>query len=343
MESYMKEKDPNNQIIYILPSFAATLPWAIELSRSNQVIFIPESGRIKTNFKLINYCKKYNIDILHSHFHGLSSVFLIGWLTKTKVIAHFHNTIDQISLGKKILYKILGIKVCRFLGCAKSVYDTLIAAGFKKSKTSFITNCIDFQRLDKKGATLLAINTNNNNLLILGTDFFRKGVDIALKAIEPISDQHKICLMIVSHYPEITQQKVKECLSYQPSWVTVLPTTEYIGDYYRQAQVFLSPSRNEGLSYAIPEAIYCGCLPIKSDIPSLTYNLEDERSLSICSTPDNLRERIISFLNLSDSEKQKKVLELKTQVVKKYSVERWGKEMGDKYLSLQDSYLQNHA
>ena len=137
----------------------------------------------------------------------------------------------------------------------------------------YITNCIDFQRLDQKGDMPLTINTDNNNLLILGTDFFRKGVDIALKAIEPIADKHNICLQIVSHYPEITEQKVKESLGYQPSWVAVLLTTELVGDNYRQSQLFLSPSRNEGLSYAIPEAIYCGCLPIKSDIPSLTYNL----------------------------------------------------------------------
>jgi len=333
MESYMKEKDPNNQIIYILPSFAATLPWAIELSRSNLVIFIPESGRIKTNFKLISYCKEYNIDILHSHFHGLSSVFLIGWLTKTKVIAHFHNTIDQIGLGKKLLYKILGIKVSHFLGCAKSVYDTLITAGFNKSKTSYITNCIDFQRLDQIGVTPITTNTDKNNLLILGTDFYRKGVDTALKAIEPIADKHNICLQIVSHYPEITKQEVKKCLGHQPSWVTVLPTTEYIGDYYKQSELFLSPSRNEGLSYAVPEAIYCGCLPIKSDIPSLTYQLNEENILSIYSTPENLCERIISLLNMSNTEKQKIVSDLKSQVVKKYSIERWGKEMGEVYLN----------
>lgn len=334
MESYMKEKDPNNQIIYILPSFAATLPWAIELSHSNLVIFIPESGRIKTNFKLISYCKKYNIDILHSHFHGLSSVFLIGWLTKTKVIAHFHNTIDQIGLGKKLLYKIFGIKVSRFLGCAKSVYDTLITAGFNKSKTSYITNCIDFQRLDKKGVTPIEKNTNKNNLMILGTDFYRKGVDIALKAIEPIADKHNICLQIVSHYPEITKQEVKKCLGHQPSWVTVLPTTEYIGDYYRQSELFLSPSRNEGLSYAIPEAIYCNCIPIKTAIPSLTYNLEGEQLLSINSTPEQLRERIIQILQMSNTDKYYLINKLRTQVLDNYSIVKWGKKMSHIYLNV---------
>lgn len=336
MESYLKSKEPNSSIIYILPQIAASLPWVTELSRTNIVLFIPDCGRISTNIKLIKICKKHHIDILHSHFHGLSSIFLIGWLTKTKVIAHFHNTIDQISLGKKFLYKILGIKVYCFLGCAKSVYDTLIAAGFNKSKTSFITNCIDFQRLDQKGVTPITTNTDKNYLLILGTDFYRKGVDTALKAIEPIAEKSNICLQIVSHYPEITEQKVKECLGYKASWVTVLPTTEFIGDYYRQAQLFLSPSRNEGLSYAIPEAIYCGCLPIKTDIPSLTYNLDEEHLLSISMTPEALRKKVISFLQMPDTEKNNILTKLQKQVVDKYSIDRWGREMTQIYLGVTD-------
>ena len=121
MESYTKENDPDSQVIYILPQFAASLQWAKDLSRTNVVIFMPKYGRLKTNLKLIGYCKHYHIDILHSHFHGLSSIFLIGYFTKTKVISHFHNTIDQISFGKKILYRILGLKVSYFV----SIYNVL--------------------------------------------------------------------------------------------------------------------------------------------------------------------------------------------------------------------------
>lgn len=333
MEHFVKEKNPQSQVIYIFPEYTKDLLWAQKLSQTNTVLYLPEKGRLKTNLNLINICKQYNVDIFHSHFYGLTSIFLISYFTKTKVIAHFHNTIDDISFKKRLLYKCLGLSVCKFIGCAKSVYDTLIKSGFNKSKTSYITNCIDFSRLD--GSRFGEHKPcAQSNLLILGTDFYRKGVDTALKAIDPIAKEFNICLQIVSHHPKITKDEViKEC-GILPDWASVIPTTEFIGDYYRNAKLFLSPSRNEGLSYAIPEAIYCNCLPIKSNLPSLTYNLYSEETISTDGTVEDLRNKIIRFLEMSENDKFQFLSILKQQVTNMYSVEKWGEEMYYLYKNL---------
>ena len=333
MESYTKENDPDSQVIYILPQFAASLQWAKDLSRTNVVIFMPKYGRLKTNLKLIGYCKHYHIDILHSHFHGLSSIFLIGYFTKTKVISHFHNTIDQISFGKKILYRILGLKVSYFVGCSKAVYDTLRNIGLSLQRTTYITNCIDFSRLDNYSTSTEPFDKNKTNLLILGSDFYRKGVDATLKAIEPIQEVNNICLNIITHNTQQTQNLIKKVLGYQAEWVKIVQPTEYIGDYYRNSAIFLSPSLAEGFCYAVHEALYCKCMVIKTDIPAMTYGLCHEDFITIPSQKE-LKEKIESTLKMDYNYRDELILSLRNQVIKKYDVKKWGEEMYYLYKNL---------
>ena len=42
-----------------------------------------------------------------------------------------------------------------------------------------------------------------------------------------------------------------------PDWILLLPPREDVSSYYRMADVFLSPSRQEGFCYALVEAAYC--------------------------------------------------------------------------------------
>lgn len=42
-----------------------------------------------------------------------------------------------------------------------------------------------------------------------------------------------------------------------PDWILLLPPREDVASYYHMADVFLSPSRQEGFCYALVEAAYC--------------------------------------------------------------------------------------
>jgi len=327
-ERHIKELSKDSEVIYIFPQDAANKAWINDLE-DNRVLFLPQ-GNLKSNFQLTKWCKQYRIDIMHVHFYGVVSTFLVGMLCKTKVINHFHNTLIPDSPMKSMLRRWLSRWSDKLVGCSKAVYDTLISGGYSLKKCSYITNCIDFSRLDQIGNTS-PFDTTRTNLLILGTDFYRKGVDTTLKAVEPIATKYDICLHIVTNNETDTRNKVIEVMGEIPAWVEITPATETIGDYYRASKIFLSPSLNEGLCYAIPEALYCNCMVLKTDLPSMCYGLDNEAFITL-EDGEDLGKRIESVLMMDDDERSQLITHLREQVIAKFSLDKWGSDVAKMYV-----------
>lgn len=334
MERFAKKESNKNEVIYVFPHSAKDKEWVTKLQIDHRVFFIP-NGKVKGGLFLLRLCYKVKIDILHLHFYGLSTGLLAGCFSKASVVHHFHNTWDGQNRFKTLLLRCFSFPTKKLVGCSKAVYDTLVKAGFSKNKTTYITNCIDFSRLDSIKVET-PYHNNKNNILILGSDFYRKGVDNALKALEGIQDKYPIQLNIISHHVDDTKGLVKIALGIDtmPDWVSVLEPVENIGDLYRASTIFLSPSLAEGLCYAVPEALYCGCMVLKNDIPSLTYDLEGESMITLDSLTE-LRSRIETFFE-HKTKYIDKIGSLRVQVKEKYDIDKWGKAVFSLYKEILD-------
>ncbi len=334
MEEYARSMDNNNKIICVFPISARGKDWVGELQENHKVFFL-EGGILKSNIQLLRWCNQYHVDIIHVHFYGLITGCFVGWFSRTMVVHHFHNTWSQPNLVKNAILRIVSSSARSLVGCSKAVFDTLIDAGFSHKKTTFITNCIDFSRLD-------LVKENNpyhnskNNILILGTDFYRKGVNFALNAIEPIADELDIQLNVISHCVDETMELIIEEMGYMPKWVNVIHPVENIGDYYRASALFLSPSLAEGLCYAVPEALYCHCMTLKTNIPSLTYGLVNEDQITLTGI-EELRNRIIGVMKSDNDVISERINSLRSQVIDYYNVAKWGREVYTLYKDLFDS------
>lgn len=330
LEKVALEQDESNEMIYVFPSSAREKKWILDLKNNNKVYFISD-GRIKGNIELLKICKENHVDIIHTHFYGLLTGCLVGWFTKIKVVHHFHNTWDKQGIFKHYFSLFLSTSVEKLVGCSKAVFDTLMDAGFPSKKASYITNRIDFNRLDMSNNPN-PFSNEKNNILILGTDFYRKGVDCALNAIKPIAEKYNLCLQIVTHSLQETKDLVVKEMGKLPHWVNICNPTETIGDYYRASKIFLSPSVAEGLCYAIPEAIYCNCMVLKTDIPAMTYGLQHEYVITLTNR-EELGNKIKDFME-NENRYTKEISLLKKQVVKEYGIEKWGREVFDLYKTI---------
>lgn len=330
LEKIALQKNENNRIIYALPERASQKNWVKDLERTNIVCYFP-SGIFKQNIALLRICRRYKVDVLHSHFMGAFSMFLLPLFSRVKVIQHFHNTLEY-SKKAAFLLRLLSLKFDKFVGCSKAVYDSLLYYNYSKKKCTFITNCIDFKRLDQI-VLEHPLDIGYRNLLILGTDFYRKGVDAALKAVELLDNKEDLRLNIISHNEDQTLSLVIKTLGFIPNWVKILSPSSNIGDYYRNVEIFLSPSINEGLCYANMEAIYCGAMVIKTAIPSQVYNLEDEDYITI-PTQNELHEKIVSILEMTSEEKKRIIESLRKQIIDPYKIENWGISTYELYESL---------
>jgi glycosyltransferase involved in cell wall biosynthesis len=109
--------------------------------------------------------------------------------------------------------------------------------------------------------------------LIFGFDFYRKGVDLAVKALKRLREQgHSYSLLVsLSTNFEQVEKNIVDILGEMPEWIKVIPARNDVATLYNFVDVFLSPSREEGLPYSVVEAGYSSCSVVMSDISAQVH------------------------------------------------------------------------
>jgi len=158
-----------------------------------------------------------------------------------------------------------------------------VAASYKLCKHTYIPNCLSLERNVDRPKTreecraALNIAPTQRVCLLLGWDLHRKGVDIALRAIERCRQSDpNILLCIVGFGISPTQKAIEYICTHtninpHSPWIRYWPDTEDIFSYHKSADVFLSASRSEGFPYAVLEALSTNTPVCFSDIPETKW------------------------------------------------------------------------
>lgn len=301
-----------------------SVSWIHTINKDNRHVFYLKKSFFN-DIKLIKQIiRKYNIDVIHMHFwgirmHTIISLAMLG--TNAVLVRHFHNHSDYNVHILKRLYGNVFYRNATLIGCSESVANS-IKRDFPKLDVRCVNNAISFERFAKYEV----INKKNNNrisVMIFGADFERKGVDIAYKAARRLIEKgYKINLCIVCSINEqICKDKLKELIgtAVLPEWIQFLPPRQDIATYYRAVDVFISPSREEGLTYAIPEAAYCGCKVIASRIGGQLYHARIPGIMFI--EPDDdlaLSNAILQICGEKNDDGK-----IKEFIVKEYGLKKW--------------------
>lgn len=326
----LKEKY-KSKIVFSFPRDAEKCPWIKGLKENVDYIFFSDMNSIKDGIRLGIILRKYNISIVHSHFVW-SKFFAyanIGLLMKKniKVFVHVHNHCwDESKILTKV-YRHLILLNKRFIACGPTVADSVINNGYNKNLVSFVTNAIDFERLEKYEK----IKKHGIVCMIFGFDPQRKGVDLAIKAIDELRTEKclDITLIIpISKDEDKAKRTIIEMVGHIPKWCIIVPPREDIATYYRSSNVFLSPSREEGLCYSVIEAYYCNTPVIATDIPGL----QEIKLNNIQWIPNEsvirLKEKLFEVFN---SNKLRWSMQ-EEEARKKYGLDRWVEEILDNYM-----------
>ena len=111
------------------------------------------------------------------------------------------------------------------------------------------------------------------------------------------------------------------------SYIKPIPARNDIATYYKKIDVFLSPSREEGWTWAIDEAAYCGCQVIASKIPG-----QDENTVPgfvWCGNPNKgditqeMADKILYLAKLPKQEKEKNTKVARDYMMKEFSMDKW--------------------
>lgn len=147
-----------------------------------------------------------------------------------------------------------------------------------------------------------------NQLLFVGRLVEKKGLDVLIRALPSVLEQHAGAhLTVVGHGPlrdDMRDLAARLGVASRVDFVGPIPQRD-LPDVYRKASLFVAPFREtrsgdrEGLGLVLVEALACGCPVVASDIPSTRDVLSDVPGVRTVQPDDvaSLAQVIIEALN----------------------------------------------
>ncbi len=276
-------------MVVVFPEAARHTSWCNRLVEKNwRIHFLPRDvSRARCAWILAKLISRERAALIHTHFVQYD---LVAWLAarlagrggkRVRVVWHIHSELNVPltpirRITNFIKYRLMG-RSAWMIPVGYSVAKGALAAGCPESRIRTVENGVDLAHATaatKERLQVLAdlgIEESDRLILMFGWDAVRKGVDIAFDAVAKLVEQKRQVVLGIVGGQGLQKYVYERAGSQLPSWLRVLTPVENVGDLYREAAVFLSASRSEGLPYSVCEAM-AACLPIiLSDIPSLLW------------------------------------------------------------------------
>ena len=335
--------------VYVLPSRASDRVWAQEMAQTHDVRFLKKGGFFSYLRQVRGLLKETNADVLHEHFIHFSEKLAAWFASKTcghrvKTVLHLHN---HIELPKSPLLRLPHMlyfrSVSRFVCCSESVAAHIIEDGVTKERVRVAQNAIAFERLDCFDSSVRAslhLPQQAKLALMFGYNYSVKGVDLAVNAVRLLREREGLPVTLaVALSSNLEQVRLRICaelgVSDVPDWILLLPPREDVSSYYRMADVFLSPSRQEGFCYALVEAAYCRT-------PVLASAIDAQKDLALPKSaffpPEDveaLASALLRVLSEEHTASRAQALEQAGERVRQtYALSRWAERVLAAYLEI---------
>jgi len=324
---------------YVFPPRASDRLWVQEMAQEKPNVHILQPGGFFSYMRQVRrLLKDTNSGILHVHFihyrEKIASLFAARTCGhRVRLVVHLHNHLDLPKNFLRALPQRLYLAQAeQFVCCSASVANRLIRDGIPAKKVVVAENAIAFERLDAflpLTHAELGLPIDAKAALIFGFDFYRKGVDLAVEAVRQLRKEQgkNVALAVVlSSRKEEAERNILQQLGLErlPDWIRLLPPRSDVGSYYRFADVFLSPSREEGFCYALVEAVYCKVPVVASAIDAQKDLRLPEHSFCVPGDASSLADAISFQLDLPSEQGFDATLEeAKRRVVAAYSLSAW--------------------
>lgn len=319
----------NIKNFYLFPARARQAPaeeWIKELNSDNEVAYLQERNLLKNIRLFLKIIRTHKIDRIVRHFTDFKiDIIIKAFFDGRKVVRFFHCDCTRSANPFKHRLKEFVWKRNRLVGVSDAIANK-IRAVHPSFEVHAIVNAIRFDRLDKvdefRRESCVA-------LLMMGWDYERKGVDLAVRAVHTLRKKHDVILQIIGGRNEDKiKELAKNILGEEADWIRYLPPTNNVGTYYRASDIFLSPSRQEAFGYANIEAAYCKNSIVLSRVDGQgQLNIEGAYWVEPNNAEQLAQQLETAIIELKLPEKIKQKERVSEQVKQAYSLEEWADKL----------------
>ena len=154
---------------------------------------------------------------------------------------------------------------------------------------------------------------------MFGYTYYRKGVDLAIKAIEKIDNDNILLAISISKNENEFREQIIHDFGKIPEFVKIIKPRNDIATYYKASNLFLSAAREEGFCYAIIESMYCGIPCICTELPGQPNEIPDLIKVE----SKNVKQLAEEIEKIYDNEYNFDKKKVRKYLVENYSVEIW--------------------
>lgn len=297
-------------------------------------------------YSIYKYLKRniQNYDIIHVHQTSWLSI-LPSYLGKksNKIVLIKEATLNGYEFLKYLYLpkrlKNLPINNSNFIGVSELIINNLLEQGVKQENLYYIPNGVEL-----KTDVELSLQTKSNKkdyfeILFVG-NFIQgpiKGLDVLIKAIGVVFKSNpNIQLNILGKGDKSIYSKMIEDLGIKNNILFLGSQNSY--DYYKKSDIFVLPSRSEGMSNSLLEAMSLGLPCIATNVSGVSDIIDDGENGFIVEIEDykDMADKIIQLIE--NEELLKKFKNNSIQKIKnKFSMEK----IAEMYYKLYNSLIRN--
>ncbi len=297
--------------IYVLKNKTQLVPLIKNSQIDVEVCSIDSFIEIRALFKFLKDIKAFNPDIIHSQMYNANilSRFIKMWLSKTKLVNHYHGMSDWMTKPKLYLDKITSSMVDRFIVVSKKSFDVrLEREGYPEEKMVLLYNSVDLKPSNKNAVPL------KKDILTIGMAsrlIPLKNIDGAIYMMsELIKKGFKLKLLIAGEGPEKKNiQQYASDLGLSDK-VNLLGFVSEMEKFYEKIDIYCISSTTEDLPLSIVEAMMSGKAVLASNVGGIPGIVKDLPCTMLINDFKNLDEihEIAEFLKTLEINKCRKTL-----------------------------------
>lgn len=264
-----------------------------ELNGRVQIVHLPVTDLLPAwsflfSFLVWAWINRGSFQIIHAHNAAMGVISsIVGWLIGKKVIVKIPSLkyvqyLNGGTLTRELRRWILTRKTDRFIAVSSEMAQSLLAAGIARGKLALISNGIELTVPCNTDPGTLKNEVSGDSsrpvVLFVGRLVKEKGVDRLLKVWASLPGHERMLLLIVGDGP------LREDLESQTKTLRLLASVRFVGHqadvskFYSIADLFVLPSKTEGMSNSLLEAMAAGLPVVASNVGGNKDVIEDKQS-----------------------------------------------------------------